>query len=291
MKIYEEDKKIIIKEIDNFDLDQIFESGQEFRWIKENDGSYTGIVRDKILNLSQDGSTVYFNNTTLKDFQNIWYDYFGFDIDYKYIKETLSNIDDKMKTVIEHSGNQRILNQDKWETLIAFILSTNNSIQMVEKVMNNLSIKYGEYIGDFNGRQYYSFPLPEKLAALSLEELRDCKMGFRDKYVKAASQAIASGEISLDNIANLNTTECIKELKSINGVGTKVADCIAMFSMKKSDVFPVDIWMKRIMEEFYIDSNMSIPKIREFAINKFGDLSIYAQQYLFHYARKHQIGK
>ena len=291
MKIYEEDKKIIIKEIDNFDLDQIFESGQEFRWIKENDGSYTGIVRDKILNLSQDGSTVYFNNTTLKDFQNIWYDYFGFDIDYKYIKETLSNIDDKMKTVIEHSGNQRILNQDKWETLIAFILSTNNSIQMVEKVMNNLSIKYGEYIGDFNGRQYYSLPSPEKLASLSLEKLRDCKMGFRDKYVKAASQAIVSGEINLDNIANLNTTECIKELKSINGVGTKVADCIAMFSMKKSDVFPVDIWIKRIMEEFYIDSNMSIPKIREFAINKFGDLSIYAQQYLFHYARKHQIGK
>lgn len=291
MKIYEEDKKIIIKEIDNFDLDQIFESGQEFRWIKENDGSYTGIVRDKILNLSQDGSTVYFNNTTLKDFQNIWYDYFGFDIDYKYIKETLSNIDDKMKTVIEHSGNQRILNQDKWETLIAFILSTNNSIQMVEKVINNLSIKYGEYIGDFNGRQYYSFPSPEKLASLSLEELRNCKMGFRDKYVKAASQTIVSGEINLDNIANLNTTECIKELKNINGIGTKVADCIAMFSMKKSDVFPVDIWMKRIMEEFYIDSNMSVPKIREFAINKFGDLSVYAQQYLFNYARKHQIGK
>lgn len=291
MKIYEEDKKIIIKEINNFDLDQIFESGQEFRWVKENDGSYTGIVKDKILNLSQDGSTVYFNNTTLKDFQNIWYDYFGFDIDYKYIKETLSNIDDKMKTVIEHSGNQRILNQDKWETLIAFILSTNNSIQMVEKVMNNLSIKYGEYIDDFNGRQYYSFPSPEKLASLSLEELRNCKMGFRDKYVKAASQAIVSGEINLDNIANLNTTECIEELKNINGIGTKVADCIAMFSMKKSDVFPVDIWMKRIMEEFYIDSNMSVPKIREFAINKFGDLSVYAQQYLFNYARKHQIGK
>lgn len=291
MKIYEEDKKIIIKEIDNFDLNQIFGSDQEFRWTKETDGSYTGIVRDKILNLSQDGNTVYFNNTTLKDFQNIWYDYFGFDVDYKYIKKTLSNSDDKMKTVIEHSGDQRILNQDKWETLIAFILSTNNSIQMVEKVMNNLSIRYGEYIGDFNGRKYYSFPLPEKLAALSLEELRDCKMGFRDKYVKAASQAIASGEISLDNIANLNTTECIKQLKSINGVGTKVADCIAMFSMKKTDVFPVDIWMKRIMEEFYIDSNMSIPKIREFAINKFGDLSTYAQQYLFHYARKHQIGK
>lgn len=291
MKIYEEDKKIIIKEINNFDLDQIFESGQEFRWIKENDGSYTGIVKDKILNLSQDGSTVYFNNTTLKDFQNIWYDYFGFDIDYKYIKETLSNIDDKMKTVIEHSGNQRILNQDKWETLIAFILSTNNSIQMVEKVMNNLSIKYGEYIGDFNGRQYYSFPSPEKLASLSLEELRDCKMGFRDKYVKAVSQAIVNGEINLDNIASLNTTECIEELKNINGIGTKVADCIAMFSMKKSDVFPVDIWMKRIMEEFYIDSNMSVPKIREFAINKFGDLSVYAQQYLFNYARKHQIGK
>lgn len=291
MKIYEEDKKIIIKEIDNFDLDQIFESGQEFRWIKENDGSYTGIVKDKILNLSQDGSTVYFNNTTLKDFQNIWYNYFGFDIDYKYIKETLSNIDDKMKTVIEHSGNQRILNQNKWETLIAFILSTNNSIQMVEKVMNNLSIKYGKYIGDFNGRQYYSFPSPEKLASLSLEELRNCKMGFRDKYVKAVSQAIVNGEINLDNIANLNTTECIKELKNINGIGTKVADCIAMFSMKKSDVFPVDIWMKRIMEEFYIDSNMSVPKIREFAINKFGDLSVYAQQYLFNYARKHQIGK
>lgn len=246
---------------------------------------------NKILNLSQDDSTVYFNNTTLKDFQNIWYDYFGFDIDYKYIKETLSNIDDKMKTVIEHSGNQRILNQDKWETLIAFILSTNNSIQMVEKVINNLSIKYGEYIGDFNGRQYYSFPSPEKLASLSLEELRNCKMGFRDKYVKAASQTIVSGEINLDNIANLNTTECIKELKNINGIGTKVADCIAMFSMKKSDVFPVDIWMKRIMEEFYIDSNMSVPKIREFAINKFGDLSVYAQQYLFNYARKHQIGK
>ena len=157
--------------------------------------------------------------------------------------------------------------------LISFIISANNRIPMIQRAINNLSKNYGTYIGEYKGQEYYAFPTSEQLSKASVEEIRACSTGFRDKYRK------------------LSTDQCLKELLKFNGVGPKVADCIALFGMQKYDTFPVDVWVKRVMQEFYVDEDLSLTKIRKFGIEKFGDLAGFAQQYLFYYAREFGIGR
>ena len=291
MNIYEKGNMIVIENICDFNLNQIFNSGQGFRWKKQCDNSYTCVVKGKIINISQIDDTLYLKNTNIDDFKNIWYRYFALDIDYSNIKNKICMIDKNLKAAVEFGHGLRILDQDEWEMLITFILSTNNSIQMVTNIIDNLCEKYGDYIGKYKGEKYYAFPAPQKLSTLSLDELRECKTGFRDKYIKSVSEIISSNKLDLYELSSMNTNDCINNLKSLSGVGIKIADCVAMFSMRKRDIFPVDIWMKRVMMEFYLDEDMSIPKIRNFAIEKFGDLSSYVQQYLFYYAREKSIGK
>lgn len=291
MNIYEKDNIVIVENICDFNLNQIFESGQGFRWKKQNDNSYTGVVKGKVINVSQIEDTLYLKNTNMNDFKNIWYKYFALDIDYSDIKDKIIKMDSNLKPALEFGYGLRILDLDEWEMLITFILSTNNSIQMVTKVIDILCERYGDYIGEYQGEKYYTFPTPNKLASLSLDELRKCSTGFRDKYIKSVSEVISNNQFDLYALSNIDTNSCINSLKTLNGVGMKVADCIAMFSMRKRDIFPVDIWMKRVMTELYLDEDMSVPKIRTFAIDKFGDLSSYVQHYLFYYAREKSIGK
>lgn len=291
MNIYEKEDMVVVENICDFNIDQIFDSGQGFRWKKQADNSYTCVIKGKIINIFQIKDTLYLKNTNMNDFQNIWYKYFALDIDYFAIKDKILKIDDNLKAIVEFGSGLRILDHDEWEMLITFILSTNNSIQMVTKVIDTLCEKYGDYIGEYEGENYYAFPTPQKLASLSLDELRECKTGFRDKYIKSVSEIVSNNQLDLYELSSMDTNDCINKLKSLSGVGMKVADCIAMFSMRKYNVFPVDIWMKRVMTEFYLDTDMSIPKIRNFAIDKFGDLSSYVQQYLFYYAREKNIGK
>lgn len=291
MRYYEQDNSIVIENIGDFEPKHIFECGQCFRWIKEEDDSYTGVFRDKILNVKKENDLVYFNNTNLKDFEEIWYDYFDLGTDYSKIKRILSDMDEYLKKSIEFGYGIRILKQDSWEMLISFIISSNNRIPMIQKAINNLSREYGKYIGSYNGEDYYSFPTPEELNKASIEDIRNCKTGFRDKYIKTTTERVINDNDDVSNYRNLSTEECLKELLKFNGVGAKVGDCIALFSMQKMDTFPVDVWVKRVMQEFYIKEDLSLPKIRKFAIDKFGDLSGYAQQYLFYYARELGIGR
>lgn len=291
MKVYERDNTVILEDIKDFDPKHIFECGQCFRWIKEEDDSYTGVFRDKILNVKKENDLVYFNNTNLKDFEEIWYDYFDLGTDYSKIKRILSDMDEYLKKSIEFGYGIRILKQDSWEMLISFIISSNNRIPMIQKAINNLSREYGKYIGSYNGEDYYSFPTPEELNKASIEDIRNCKTGFRDKYIRTTTERVINDNDDVSNYRNLSTEECLKELLKFNGVGAKVGDCIALFGMQKMDTFPVDVWVKRVMQEFYIKEDLSLPKIRKFAIDKFGDLSGYAQQYLFYYARELGIGR
>lgn len=291
MRYYEQGNSIVIENIEDFEPKHIFECGQCFRWIKEDDDSYTGVFRDKILNVKKENNLIYFNNTNLKDFEEIWYDYFDLGTDYQKIKRVLSDMDEHLKKSIEFGYGIRILKQDSWEMLISFIISSNNRIPMIQKAINNLSREYGKYIGNYNGKDYYSFPTPEELNKASIEDIRNCKTGFRDKYIKTTTERVINENDDVSNYRNLGTEECLKELLKFNGVGAKVGDCIALFGMQKMDTFPVDVWVKRVMQEFYIKEDLSLPKIRKFAIDKFGDLSGYAQQYLFYYARELGIGR
>ena len=291
MKVSQQGNTVILEDIKHFKPKHIFECGQCFRWIKQEDDSYTGVAMGKVINVKQDGDKIYLDNTTKEDFDNIWYDYFDLGRDYEEMVNTLKVMDEYLEKATEFGEGIRILKQDGWEMLISFIISANNRIPMIQRAINNLSKNYGTYIGEYKGQEYYAFPTSEQLSKASVEEIRACSTGFRDKYIKSTSQTVNDENIDVLEYRKLSTDQCLKELLKFNGVGPKVADCIALFGMQKYDTFPVDVWVKRVMEEFYVEENLSLPKIRKFALDKWGDLAGFAQQYLFYYARELGIGR
>ncbi len=289
-RILEVEDKIVVKDVEHFEPKHIFECGQCFRWDSETDGSYTGVALGRILNVKKDKEDIIFSNTNLKDFKEIWLDYFDLKTDYSGIKNKLSR-DPILKEAINFGHGIRILNQDEWEILISFIMSARNSIPMIKRSLNILSERYGKYLGQYNGRKYYSFPEANELAKLSLEEVQDCKASFRSKYILSTAKTIASGQVDIYSFKNLSTEDARKELMRFTGVGPKVSDCIMLFSMKKHDAFPIDVWVKRVMEYFYLKKDTNLKLIQKYGQDKFGEFAGYAQQYLFYYARELGIGK
>ncbi len=291
-------EKIIINQNDSFNLKDIFECGQCFRWKEETDGSYTGIVKVGVLNVTYKKNEIIIkgyvdDKTNLKEFV---IDYLDLNKDYKQIQKYISKNDEVMKQAIKFGNGIRILNQDPWEMLISFIISAANNIPRISKCIENISKKYGKKIiipkdiqsklFEFDRKEniFYLFPTPKELASTTCEELRGCNLGFRDKYVFNAGKIVNDGDVDLSKIENEEYKKAKKELTNIQGVGDKVADCILLFSMKKSEAFPVDTWIKKIMNEVYVDSQ-NVKKINEYAYNKWGINSGIAQQYLFNYMR------
>ena len=292
MNVIEKNNQIIIEGIsDDFEPQHVFDCGQCFRWIRQEDGSYTGVVQGRVINVKKENDLIIFDNTNKEDFENLWFDYFDLGRDYTKIKNKLRVMDEYLEKATEFGTGIRILQQDGWEMLISFIISANNRIPMIQRAINNLSERYGKFIGEYKGKKYYAFPTPEELSHVSVEDIRACQTGFRDKYIKSVVDYVTENKEDVLSYRKLSTDECVKELIKFNGVGPKVADCIALFGMQKYDTFPVDVLVKRVMEEFYVEENLSLPKIRKFALDKWGDLAGFAQQYLFYYARELGIGR
>lgn len=291
MKLEEIKNGIILKETKDFDPVHIFECGQCFRWIKEDDGSYTGVAKGKVINVKKDGANIVIDNTNKEDFENIWYDYFDLGRDYTSLKKELAQHDENLKKAVDFGWGIRILQQDSWEMLISFIISSNNRIPMIQRAINNISEKYGKEICEYRGRKYFAFPSPEELSKASIEELRECKTGFRDKYIYHTNKMVIEENLNMEDFIEMDSEVCHKELMKFKGVGAKVADCIALFGMRKYDSFPVDVWVKRVMQEFYGAEDMSLPKMRKYGMELFGEKAGFAQQYLFYYVRELEIGK
>ncbi|AFS77364.1 8-oxoguanine DNA glycosylase [Gottschalkia acidurici 9a] len=287
---YEKDGKVIIENVKDFEPKHIFECGQCFRWNDEGDGSFTGVAFGKVVNIKKEEDNIIISNTNIKEFEDIWYDYLDLGRNYGEVKEKLSN-DPILKEAIKFGEGIRILRQDEWEILISFIISANNRIPMIKKAIDILSEKYGEFIGEFNGKKYYAFPTPENLKDASIEDIENCKTGFRAKYISAAINRVLDKEIDIYKLENLSTEEAREELMTFSGVGPKVSDCIMLFSMGKADAFPIDVWVKRIMEHFYLEEDTKLNDIQKYAGDKFRELAGFAQQYLFYYARELGIGK
>lgn len=275
---------IKINKVDDFELKHIFECGQSFRWDEEADGSYTGVAKDRVVNVSKDNSGVYIDNTTRNDFDNIWYDYFDFGCDYGRIKSELSS-DEILKKAVKFGKGIRILRQDEWETLVSFIISANNRIPMIKLAVKKISEKWGKSIR-YNGTAYHTFPGPEVLKEASIGELESCSVGFRARYIKETAEMVSRGEVDLYNLKNIGYQDAVSELLKFPGVGPKVADCTALFSMGYSIAFPVDVWVKRIMQQFYLAPDVSLKKIQKYGQERFSELAGYAQQYLFYYIRE-----
>ena len=280
-----------IKDIDSFDLKDIFECGQCFRWNEQEDGSYTGVVKNNVLNVKKENNQIIFQGMCEDNIQELVEDYFDLNRDYEKIKKDLSKIDENMKTSIEYGKGIRILNQELWETIISFIISANNNIPRIKGIIERLSQKYGKEI-IFEGKKYYTFPTPEELKNVTVEEYRELGLGFRDIRLYETTKMILEKEIDLKKLKeNPNTQEVREELLKLSGVGPKVADCILLFSdLKRFEVFPIDVWVRRVMNDLYIknkdENKVSKKQIEKIAKEKFGDLAGLAQQYLFYWRRE-----
>lgn len=291
MKLYEKDNSIILEEIENFDAKAIFTCGQAFRWYEESDGSFTTVHLGRVLNVLNEKDRVIFKGTNLKEFDEIWMDYFDLNTDYKEIRKVLSN-NEILPKAMEYGEGIRILNQNHFEMLISFIISANNMIPRIKKSIEVISMRYGKFICEDENRKYYSFPTVEELSRATVEDLRKfAKVGFRDKRIFDTVNMILNEKIDLDNFENLETDILREELLKFSGVGNKVADCIMLFSYKRGEVFPVDVWIKRVMEELFIKEETPVKKISKEADRIFGKYAGYAQQYLFYYGREEKIGK
>ncbi len=279
-----------LENILSFKAKHIFECGQCFRWDEENDKSYTGIVGRNVVNVKEVENKVIFSSFGVDNLKELVQSYFDLDRDYEKIKEELSKVDKYLAKSIEYGNGIRILNQDLWETIISFIISANNNIPRIKGIINRLSQKYGEKI-EWRGKEYYTFPTVEELSKASVEDLRSLGLGFRDIRVYETTHKILSKEVNLEKLHNEADTEKVRNiLLTLSGVGPKVADCILLFStLKRFDVFPIDVWVRRVMNELYIknedETKVNKKEIERLAKEKYGNLEGIAQQYLFFWKR------
>lgn len=288
MYLVKNQNSVIMKEMPDFNVTHIFECGQCFRWEKSGEDEYTGVCSKKVLIVKQKDDEIELIGANSENI-DFWMHYFDLDTNYAAIKEEL-NKDKTLKEAIRFGWGIRILNQDIWECLISFIISANNRIPMIKKAVKSISEKYGAKI-EFQGKDYYSFPTPEQLSGATIEEIEMCSVGFRAKYIVDAAKTVLEGKINLAEVRKMEIERAREELQKIAGVGPKVADCVLLFSAQKHDAFPIDVWVKRVMEYFYSDKEMKFAQIQEFAKEKFGSLAGFAQQYLFYYAREMKLGK
>lgn len=287
---------VILKDIAHFDIKQILESGQVFRYQELSDRSYVLIAKQKVIKIVQqlDSTSVIFYHTTIGEFEEIWKDYFDIDTSYASIIKQLET-DLPMQEAIAFGKGIRILRQDPWEMLISFIISQNKAIPHIRQCIENISQTFGECMASPEGLEehvFYSFPTPEQLGKATEEELRACKVGFRAPYIIDACKKVNEQEVCLTHLYTMTSEKAREELMKIKGVGPKIADCILLFAYGKGEVFPTDVWIKRVIEGLYFEGEeQKLNAIQQFAKETYGELAGYAQQYLFFCARENNLFK
>jgi N-glycosylase/DNA lyase len=267
------------------DLASTLESGQAFRW-RRHGAWYYGVIQDVLVALKQDGSRldVHCRRLPPEQIESLLHDYLRLDDDLEDIY-TQIDTDPRMHEAIAGYRGLRILRQDPWECLVGFICSANSNIPRISATMVSLAQNYGQSL-TLDDYVDYSFPTAEKLAEAGEEALRNLKLGFRAKYVAQAAEKVARGEVKLEPLRRLPYQEAKEVLTSLAGVGDKVADCVLLFSLDKLDACPIDRWVRRAMEDWYLDgAKLNYKDIRVWSLEKWGEYAGYAQQYLFHQKR------
>lgn len=273
-----------IRNIEHFDLSSTLEDGQCFRWDKINDDHYIGVVKEKVLEVFKDGADLVFFNTNFQEFEKIWIPYFTLDMDYEKIKSLLSK-DPLLKKAVEFAPGLRLLRQDFHETLISFILSSNNNIQRIKKIIYNLCQTAGKDI-ECKGKIYKTFPTIKEMQHLTCEDFMKIGAGYRSKYLVHTIRALYCNDVDIERLQCRSLDQARKDLQCYMGIGVKVADCILLYSGTRYDSFPADVWIKKIMAS-YLGESSSTEQILAYAASVFGSYAGIAQQYLFHYARFH----
>ena len=268
--------EFIIKNPGYFDLKMTVECGQCFRFDMTGEKSCRGVVGDSLCDVSQAGEDIIIRSTgsmTKEDYVG----FFALDVDYGRIREDIAAHfpGETIRKAMAAGEGIRILRQPGWEAVCSFIISQNNNIPRIKKIIQTISERFGErHEGD--GEVYYSFPTAEALLLAGEEEIFDCKTGFRAKYIIDAANKFVSGELSVEALRELDCNALITELMKVKGIGLKVASCAALYGFEKYSAFPIDVWMKRIIEKYY-PAGLDISSLGEYAG--------IAQQYLFYYER------
>lgn len=287
-RIHEEKGRIAVEGVRDFNPAHIFECGQCFRWLRQNEGVYLGVARNRVVKVEYSDGQLLIHNSSPEDFINLWYEYFDLGRDYAEIKAKLRK-DRIMEEAIEFGHGIRLLKQDIWETLVSFILSSNNRIPKIMRSVAALAKAYGDRLS-YEGVEYCAFPGVQKLTDTNLEQLDVCKGGYRCKYIIETARMVSGGAADIYNLRGMEIPAARAELMKLAGVGPKVADCVLLYSGNRYDIFPTDVWVKRVMEELYFKREASFKEIQDFSVQYFGELAGFAQQYLFYYARENKIG-
>lgn len=290
MHIREYNGNVILSEVRDFDVEQIFECGQCFHFEKLGDKDYVTVAYGKALRITQVDDQVTLHNTNISEYNDIWSNYLDMNTDYSAIKTWLIGKDKHLEDVIKKTEGIRILRQEYHEMVLSFIISQNKQIPHIKQIVAAISERFGTEAGEIEGKKYYAFPSLEQLKNISEDDFRTLKTGFRAPYLMSAVEHMGKGMVA-DSFAGLSYDSAKMQLLQVKGIGEKVANCILLFGLGYRNAFPVDVWIKRIMEYVYFGKETSPEKIMLFAKEAFGEYGGYAQQYLFHYARVEQLKK
>ena len=264
---------------DDLDLGKIAESGQCFRWKRVNQNTFRIIAADKCVYASQASDDLFHFVCDEESFNTFWYQYFDLAESYQRIRERISpEADPFLWNAMEQEKGIRILRQDPWEMLITSIVTQNRNIPAIQRSIELMSEMCGDKHYDSCGAEYYSFPQPERLAALSEDQLNACRLGYRSKYIHAAAAAIADGKFDLQILTHTDCEGTISRLCELYGVGTKVASCVALFGLHQLDSFPRDVWINRVLENEYPNG---------YPFTAYSPYNGVYQQYMFAFYRNH----
>ena len=286
---------ILIEGVDRFDVSKVFDCGQSFRFDRvfssSHESEFSGCAHGKYISVAQDADKLYIYNVTEKEYLETWEKYLALDRDYREIDENILSLSSNptLKEAISTSSGIRILKQEPWETICSFIISQNNNIPRIKKIISALSRQCGEktdislmqgHIAEShleNEGCFYSFPTPESIITLGIEGLAELKTGFRAKYIYDAAQKAHGGEINTALLLESDDTAlCSDHLCTVKGIGPKVAACALLFGFARLDAFPVDVWIKKVTAKYFSE---------DFSPAMLGKYAGVAQQYLFYYER------
>lgn len=262
---------------DDFDLEKIADSGQCFRWQRTGPDSYCIPYGRHCLNIARIAEERYCLDCSEEEYFSLWHPYFDLDTDYREIRSRICPDEDPfLYCAAEAQMGVRILRQDPWEVTVSFIISQNRNIPAIRRSVELLCQAAGEALPDGNGGVFYSFPFPQSILELGESGLNRCALGYRAKYVRAAALAAESGKLDLPALAAAAPEEALGKLMELYGVGLKVASCIALYGLHHTDAFPVDTWIRRILQNEYPAG---------YPFERYSPYNGIYQQYMFAYYR------
>lgn len=272
----------IVKITDDFDLEKITDSGQCFRPAEISPGVFRFITLDHVIDMEKISDVEYKISCSLAEWDIIWSKYFDIETNYSEIRQQIADFGankqcgDYLNRAVEYSKGIRILRQDPFETLISFIISQRKNIPSIRKIVEALCDAYGKGIALPDGSEIKSFPKVDDLCKISAFELSRFSLGYRSSYIHDALQRVKGLTVALDDLYSSNTEDLMDTLKTIKGVGDKIAACVGLYAYHRFDCVPIDVWIKKAIQDDFKGENIFV---------EFGSLAGVLQQYIFYYKR------